>query len=204
MRREASLFGDFGGAAPRARLDGRSLLLIPRELEPSIAARLDAANLPAPVRIRVTGDAATLPRAVAEAAASFRLEPSLADWLADDILALARLYRETTRAARLVVRIETVVDDACRLFHTDNVRFRLATTYRGPGTQWLDPADAAPRPDGEPGPIREMARGAIAMMRGGKAATTEAPALPHRSPPIDGTGVTRLFVAIDEAIERAG
>ncbi|OBS54168.1 hypothetical protein A8B73_02315 [Methylosinus sp. 3S-1] len=184
-------------------MHGRSLLLIPRSLERSMAAQLDVAILPASMRLRLTGDMNALPRAVADAAASFRLEPSLADWLSADILELARLYRETTRAARLVVRIETIIDDACRLFHTDNVRFRLATTYRGPGTQWLDTADlsllaegATPTPDS----IRRMDRGWIAVMRGGKAATPDVPALPHRSPPIAGSGATRLFVAIDEAL----
>ena len=56
-------------------------------------------------------------------------------------------------------------------------------------------------PDGEaPDSIRRMDRGWIAVMRGGKAATPDVPALPHRSPPIAGTGETRLFVAIDEAL----
>lgn len=192
-----------GGAPSRNPLHGRSLLLLPRELEPSIAERLDAAKLPAPIRLRLTGEMSALPRAVADAAADLRLEPSLADWLSADILELARLYRETTRAARLVVRIETIIDDACRLFHTDNVRFRLATTYRGPGTQWLDPADLSVLAEGAtpaPESIRRMDRGWIAIMRGGKAATPDVPALPHRSPPIAGTGETRLFVAIDEAL----
>lgn len=193
---------DVFGAPSRSALDSRSLLLIPRELDPSIAGGLDAAVMPAPVRLRVTVNAQNLPQAVADATASLGLEPSLADWLAIDVLGLARLYRETTRAARLTVRLETVVDDACRLFHIDNVRFRLATTYRGPGTQWLDPADAATCEAPPSATIHEMARGWIAIMRGGKAATAERPALPHRSPPIAGTDVTRLFVAIDEALDR--
>jgi hypothetical protein len=202
MRREAAFPGDFGGGTPRGRLEASSILLIPRELEPSIAERLDAAIMPAPVRMRSTGDAATLSRAVANAVASLRLEPSLADWLAADILALARLYREATRATRLTARIETLVDDACRLFHVDNVRFRLATTYRGPGTQWLDPAEVSGEtPAAEH--FRHMERGWIVIMRGGKAATTDLPALPHRSPPIAATGLTRLFVAIDEALDQA-
>jgi hypothetical protein len=217
MLREASpagdIAGDLAGELARSRLQSRSLLLIPRELDVSIAERLDAAVMPAPTRLRLTGDAATLLRAVADAAASLDLEPSLAAWLAADVGALMRLYRQATRAAHLAVRIETVVDDACRQFHTDNVHFRLATTYRGPGTQWLDPGaaarsilpnapgagDSAPAPEA----IRAMARGWIAVMRGGKAATADLPALPHRSPPIAGTGVTRLFVAIDAALDRA-
>ncbi|MBE7220146.1 MAG: DUF1826 domain-containing protein, partial [Caulobacteraceae bacterium] len=95
-------------------------------------------------------------------------------------------------------------DDMCRAFHVDNVTFRLVTTYRGPGTQWLAPRHLHEARDGEPlGPdaVREMPRGTVAILRGGRGATPERPGLLHRSPPIAGT--TRLFLAVDEAGSRS-
>lgn len=191
-------------AAPPSRrsfrqlMQCRSICLLPRELEPRIAEAFDRMTLARPVRLRVAGAEETLPHAIAEALADAGVAPDwLAEWLVNDAMRLARLYREATRAGELRVRLETIEDDACRLFHVDFVRFRLVTTYRGPGTQWI-----APSPQADPlaeEPIRRLERGWVALMRGEKAASAELPALPHRSPPIAGTGVDRLFLAIDEA-----
>ncbi|MBG0811536.1 DUF1826 domain-containing protein [Methylosinus sp. H3A] len=184
--------------APRNLMQSRSICLIPRELEPGVAAALDATTLASPLRLRVTGEEETLRRALAQGLADAGLEPAwLAEWLVSDVMRLALLYREATRAGEIRVRLETIADDACRLFHVDFVRFRLVTTYRGPGTQWIAPAPGADPLAEEP--IRRLERGWVAILRGEKAATAEAPAQPHRSPPIAGTGVERLFLAIDEA-----
>jgi hypothetical protein len=148
--------------------------------------------------LRVTGAEETLPRALLDALDEAALGPKwLAEWLAKDVIRLARLYREATRAGELRVRLETIADDACRLFHVDFVRFRLVTTYRGPGTQWIAPGqEADPLAENS---IRQLERGWVAILRGEKAASADLPALPHRSPPIAGTGIERLFLAIDEA-----
>ncbi|HEY8067041.1 MAG TPA: DUF1826 domain-containing protein [Methylosinus sp.] len=188
--------------AARNLLQSRSIGLFPRELEPGIVAALDATTLASPLRLRVTGETETIRRGLALGLADAGLEPAwLADWLVDDVMRLANFYREATRAGEIRVRLETIADDACRLFHVDFVRFRLVTTYRGPGTQWL-----APRPGADPlaeEAVRRLERGWVAILRGEKAATAEAPALPHRSPPIAGTGVERLFLAIDETPSHA-
>jgi hypothetical protein len=184
--------------SPRNLMQSRSIGLLPRELEPRIAEALDRMTLKQPLRLRVTGAEEVLPRALADALADSGLAPDwLAQWLASDAMRLARLYREATRAGELRVRLETIEDDACRLFHVDFVRFRLVTTYRGPGTQWI-----APGPEADPlakDPIRRLERGWVAILRGERAAPADLPALPHRSPPIAGTGIERLFLAIDEA-----
>jgi hypothetical protein len=191
--------------APRSTrnpLQSRSICLFPRELEPKIAAAFDAATFTRPLRLRATGAAETLRRALLDELADAGLAPAwLAEWLANDVMRLARLYRETTRAGELRIRLETIADDACRLFHVDFVRFRLVTTYRGPGTQWIAPgAGADPLTERD---IQRLERGAVAILRGEKAATADCPALPHRSPPIAGTGVDRLFLAIDDAPTRS-
>ncbi|WP_024879897.1 DUF1826 domain-containing protein [Methylosinus sp. LW3] len=182
----------------RRLMQSRSICLLPRTLEPRIAETLDAMSLAQPLRLRVTGAEEALPRALIDALDEAALGPKwLAEWLANDVIRLARLYREATRAGELRVRLETIADDACRLFHVDFVRFRLVTTYRGPGTQWI-----APGPEADPlaeNSIQQLERGWVAILRGEKAASADIPALPHRSPPIAGTGIERLFLAIDEA-----
>jgi hypothetical protein len=85
-----------------------------------------------------------------------------------------------------------VRDDACARFHVDNVRARLLCTYRGPGTEYADLAAAAAGPEGR------LARGAVAVFRGLRWEGAGVGLL-HRSPPIDGTGATRLLLAIDAA-----
>jgi Protein of unknown function (DUF1826) len=181
---------------------GGPLGLIPRTLYPAIAGALDAvpaANLP---KLRLSGPLAAIESGLRQGLAEAGFGPDwLANWLVEDIGAWGRLFQEVTGADRLRIRLESVEDDACRRFHTDNMRYRLVCTYRGPGTQWIEPRMAADLPVGAPMPeaaIRQLERGTVAIMRGGKQATTEAPGLLHRSPPIAGAGVTRLFLAIDD------
>ncbi len=128
--------------------------------------------------------------------------PSLASWLFDDVLFLAHFYLYLTPASSLTIRLEAISTNACTRFHADNVRLRLVTTYRGPGTQFLGPRALALQLEGKPltpGAIRTVDAGAILLMRGSKGATADCPALLHRSPPIEGAGITRLFLAIDDA-----
>jgi hypothetical protein len=188
----------------RGRRRLRSITLVPRTLEPLVAAALDAVPIASLPNLRVTSDAETLEHAVRRGLENADFEKWLADWLATDILHLARMFGELTRAQRFLVRLETITDDACRKFHVDNVGFRLVTTYRGPGTQWIEPSALATPPMCEappPDAIQQLERGWIAVMRGGKTTTLERPGLLHRSPPITGTGVGRLFLAIDDTAD---
>lgn len=133
------------------------------------------------------------------------LEPAwLRDWPFNDVFFLARLFRYLTSASSVPVRLETITTNACKRFHADNVRLRLATTYRGPGTQWLGARALASQETGKPispNTIKSTPTGAILLIRGGNGATGTLPALLHRSPPIEGTGISRLFLAVDDADE---
>jgi hypothetical protein len=176
---------------------------MPRVLDPSIAAALDevpAASLP---NLRLEGDLDAVQPALAEELGNVGFGPPwLRSWLTDDVSFLARLFQDLTGERHLQVRVEAVDDDACTRFHADNVRFRLVSTYRGPGTQWVVPnALALHQPDEDPPSyaIRQLGRGEVAIMRGRRAETPDCPSLLHRSPPIAGTGIVRLFLAIDEA-----
>ena len=129
------------------------------------------------------------------------MEPSwLAEWLAANVSFQLRLFGQIVRSSTFKLRLETVRDDGCTRFHTDAVRYRLLCTYRGPGTEWIDPKALSDHSHGrplDPARIRRLERGAVAFMRGAKGATPERPALVHRSPKIAGTGSIRLLLVID-------
>ena len=189
----------------RSGLHSSSMSVMQRSLETAVTATLDnvpAENLP---QLRVTGHVGQISRAVDSTLRSNGFTPLwLAEWLSDDVVFLARLFQNVTGANCLCLRLEAVEDNACERFHTDNVSFRLVTTYRGPGTEWLSPPAALSlREDTElpTDKILQLARGHVGIMRGRRHATTEMPALHHRSPQIVGTSITRLFLAIDDAAD---
>jgi hypothetical protein len=191
--------------AIRPQLRSDPISVLSRTIDAAIAAALDAAPAARLPDLRLTGDLQLISRSLDDALKATGLAPCwLADWLTGDVLFLTRLFQNWVGAARFLIRLETVIDDACERFHTDNVRFRLVSTYRGPGTEWIPPNEAALAPAGLPLPInciRRLERGDVAVMRGARGATADRPALLHRSPPIAGSGVTRLLLAIDDAAD---
>lgn len=115
------------------------------------------------------------------------------DMLAGDIAALALIMAEVMRSPLLHLRLDAVSTDACRRFHVDNVTARLLCTYRGAGTQLARP--------GHERAAQDVATGTAVILRGALWPGHEATALLHRSPPIAGTGRTRLLLVIDPASE---
>lgn len=144
-----------GQRLSRSALQSGPISVMPRTLTPGVGKALDAlpaASLPC---LRVIGDIALTSRSIDAALRSPSFAPQwLSEWLSDDIVFLARLFQSLVGAARVLVRLEAIQDDACRRFHTDNVRFRLVTTYRGPGTGWIALAQRE-RPGGRPGTVSE-------------------------------------------------
>ncbi|WP_370304004.1 DUF1826 domain-containing protein [Pseudooceanicola sp.] len=113
------------------------------------------------------------------------------DLLADDIAALADIFHALIGARWLRLRLEPVTTDACRRFHIDRVQARLVCTYRGTGTQY-GLGDAS-----EPEVIRTVPTGSPLILRGTLWPASPDPGLLHRSPPIAGSGETRLMLALD-------
>jgi Protein of unknown function (DUF1826) len=114
-----------------------------------------------------------------------------------DILALANRFAALMKIDAVEIRLEHVTDNACKKFHSDYVTARLITTYCGQGTQWLDGEDADNCDCGDPHNIRQMEAGDVAILKG-RLWSIHAPAI-HRSPPIEGTGETRLMLVINPA-----
>lgn len=112
--------------------------------------------------------------------------------LIDDIAAHAEFFAGLMQVAFLRLRLDVVTTNACRKFHIDAVTARLICTYRGPGTQYA-PAEAAD----DHAAISTVPTGAPIILRGTLWPTRPATSLRHRSPPIEGTGETRLMLVLD-------
>ena len=120
-------------------------------------------------------------------------DPNLA-WLIDDITSLADQLSTILDCADIRMRIEWVVDDACRKFHVDNVQARLICTYSGPGTEYITSADIS-RQDH----IHCVPTGQPMLFKGKQWPGKQEVQLKHRSPPISGTGRRRLVVVLEPA-----
>ena len=180
------------------RTEGVDAAVWRRPVDLALAAWLDLLpprRLPA---ARVAVAAPEAGRAVSAACDASGLSPQAAARLAADVADLAALFASLTAAPRLNLRLDVVTDDACRRFHLDNVTLRLLCTYRGTGTEYGLPGPGGADPD----PVRRVPRMAAAVFRGAAGAAAARPRLVHRSPPIEGTGETRLLLALDPATDR--
>lgn len=113
-------------------------------------------------------------------------------WLEADVSDLAARFADMMQAPFLRLRLDVVITNACRKFHVDAIKARLVCTYRGTGTQYGCARDGA-----DPEHIVTTPTGAPILLRGSLWPETPKSGLVHRSPPIEGTGETRLMVVLD-------
>ena len=114
------------------------------------------------------------------------------DWLIEDIGALADCFAGLMRARILRLRLDVIETDACRRFHIDAVTARLICTYRGTGTQYgISVEGEVPRR------VFTTPTGAPLVLRGTLWPGDPPSGLLHRSPPIEGSGETRLLLVLD-------
>lgn len=186
-----------GDQASLERIDQAnvSLCIWRRRLAAGIAA--DASSLlAAPFETRCIVRESTVGRPAFEAPPIVGARIAAAPCLLDDAAMLVALFMRLARVSASRLRLECLHDDGCALFHTENVRLRLTTTYAGVGLQWVKPDyNAAAKRDQREyrGPIEQVSIGDIALLKGLRA--TRAPIL-HRSPPIRVSG-PRLILVID-------
>lgn len=129
-------------------------------------------------------------------------------FLLDDMTLLIERFASIARISRLRISFGAVRDNSCRKFHADYLRLRLVTTYVGPGTEWLsedvvrrealgpvyecpDEANRAIVRDATR--VRRARAGEVLLMKG-SLHRSGAPGVVHRSPPIEGTGRTRVVL----------
>lgn len=124
-----------------------------------------------------------------------------------DIARLVTTFSRLSGASTVKLRLDRITDDACRLFHPDNVPVRLVCTYRGPATQWLpeDSCDRAGIGSGDNDTIvRDWSRVQslrpfwVGVMKGERWPGHSGGGLLHRSPPLE-ENAWRMFLALDPA-----
>lgn len=116
--------------------------------------------------------------------------------LVEDTAALAGIFAGLMGAQYLRVRFDVITTNACRNFHVDAVTARLICTYRGTGTQYGLSTDGA-----EPERVFTAPTGAPILLRGTLWPESPRSGLLHRSPPIEGSGETRLVLVVDPVAE---
>jgi hypothetical protein len=112
--------------------------------------------------------------------------------LVDDTAALADIFANLMSAPYLQLRLDVVTTNACRKFHIDALTARLICTYRGQGTQYGLSAEGT-----DPERVSTVPTGAPIVLRGTEWPESPSAGLLHRSPPIEGTGETRLVLVLD-------
>lgn len=55
-----------------------------------------------------------------------------------DILIITKKFLEISNDSSIGIRLERVMSDNCKIFHTDFLKLRLICTYHGPATEWLE------------------------------------------------------------------
>ena len=112
--------------------------------------------------------------------------------LIEDITATAHIFSELMSATYLALRLEVVTTNACQKFHVDALVARLVCTYRGTGTQYGLSSEGV-----QPRSIFTVPTGAPVVLRGTLWPKRPNSCLLHRSPPIEGTGETRMVLTLD-------
>ena len=105
---------------------------------------------------------------------------------------LSDAFMHIMKPPYLRLRLDVTSHNACSRFHIDAMTARLICTYRGTGTQY-GLANAA----GDPETVHTVATGAAIVLRGKRWPPKAKVDLVHRSPPIQGTGQTRLVLVLD-------
>ena len=114
-----------------------------------------------------------------------------------EITDLVRMFADIAGLRSVDVRLETVKGDACWKFHVDRVAFRLICTYSGPGTQYVPPdfgRQAIAQQRDYTGPLGIVETYDVAIFKGAEASGHDG--IVHRSPPIRGSGQSRLLLCL--------
>lgn len=149
------------------------------------------------------------PASVNLADATRGLPEPMRSWLTDDLRGLLWRFVEVTGTDRVRLSLGVERTDKCRKFHVDHLRFRMITTYLGPGTEWVPgsavnheamghpsdcPCDANKDIVRDAEAVRHARAGDVLVMRGTQNAREEGAV--HRSPPIAEAGLTRVVFIV--------
>ncbi|MEM5516397.1 DUF1826 domain-containing protein [Henriciella sp. AS95] len=173
--------------------DESELALWNRAISAQSAADFAALDLSHFEDIRLHGSGVTLLAELGQRLVSLQWPRNAVEQVLEDVRQI--IDASACWPPRYTLRMECVSDDACREFHKDRTDMRIITTYRGPGTQWIDAAS----PDTEP-LIHQFAPFSVGAFLGQRDDRRQR--IFHRSPPIASSPVSRLVLVMD--IERPG
>lgn len=144
--------------------------------------------------------AGCLPAALGEPLARTQLEADLHE--------LVPRFLYQTGCSSVFARLKVIDHDGCRRFHRDYIRLRTVVTYVGPATQWLDEDNLRREHLDDEGDVDVVNRRlVISWSRVNQASpgdrlwlrgTEAGPGIVHRSPSIQGTGVRRVVLKLDD------
>jgi len=199
-------FGVVDGADPAIlagiREPGVAAAIWRRSRDPDFAAWIDALPPERLPRLRTLTTPDHVARVVHAACDSAGTpEGPHRDRLASDAAALALILSQVAGQPLIEIRLEVVDTDKCRKFHVDQVRCRMLCAYRGAGTEY---GAAQPGGEGSPDAVSRLATGQAMLLRGAHWPGPEFPGVLHRSPPVAGTGETRLLLVVDPVDDAAG
>lgn len=203
---ESARFSNDSVVLGHIREAGKNLVVWQRELLPVLSNFLNGLCLPMPRQHKLIWkpDQEIRP-SLDNALSSFSRShcEGLQAWRDDMLLVLAKA-RSLSPDHVFKIRLESVSNNGCRLFHTDNVALRIICTYRGCGTLWI-PEHAIDRARKDridnshvldTSQIRTLSPAWVACMKGDAYPGQSNAGLFHCSPPAE-TSMPRILMAVD-------
>ncbi len=135
------------------------------------------------------------------------LHPAFAAAWHKDMLDLVVLFAGLAQTTSVRLRLETVRDAACRLFHVDYVSLRLICTYVGRGTEYLEESNTDRSGLGkgrntavvrDRRQVRRLAANHVGLFKGLGYPGNASRGIVHRSPPAS-MSAPRLVLCLDTA-----
>ncbi len=185
---------------------GVNLCLWQRPALPAVTGELSSLNASHLPDVRCWTSSASFDADVSRLLQQQGLDPfALKNWRTD-LWRLADPFFSMSEGRVVALRMVTTDGNGCRRFHVDRTRLRLLCTYRGPGTEWLTDAqvDRAAQRSGASN-VRIIRFGEqvrfqpfwVGILKGDAYPGNAGRGLVHRSPPIAGSGQTRVLFCLD-------
>ena len=198
---DASLIGKEAADRVRHALNHSPICLVPRRIDAAILEVLDRSEPSFLPKFDLLGPPTSLHALIrASPIAGDETTAHAMSWLRDDVLNLIELYAAVTEADGIQVRLHLTRDGDHRRFGIDHHSTCFVTTYRGPGTEWLDPLTSRTAFEDAawvPTEAHAIGRGTLAFMCGGASGPPGRPTIVHR---VSRTGSERrLFLMLNNA-----
>lgn len=190
----------------RIRVPGVNLSLWQRPTRPTVSRELSSLQVSDLPDVRCSTTLTTFESDLTRLLELQGLDPSALSHWRKDLRRLAGTYFAVSDDRDVTLRLVTTDDDDCRRYHVDRTQLRMLCTYLGPGTEWLsnDQVDRLAQASGSPNEeiIRfgEPARFEpfwVGILKGDAYPGNSGNGLVHRSPPITGSGQTRVLFCLD-------